>query len=463
VDARAAVRLAEAWIAKQIGANQQVLENEHDYYYSRWDPLFAGETDSSTIMMEKGLNIEQVEVDFSADVGRLGDLTVTLVSPGGSESILLDRVGRKNTADNLPATDTGSAISGDFNYTFMSTHHRGEDSGGNWQLAVKDASNGLPVRLNSWSLRLFGNKLSANDTYFYTDEFAVQAGEQTTRSLLDDAVNGTKGGRNTLHMAAISGDIEANLATGKVKLGRARLTIRSPETIHNLISGDGDDNLIAGGGHSLLDGGQGRNILTGGAGKDLFVVRRRANGSDEIINFDASNGETIHLVGFSGLQFSELRINKRLSDVVISLPDKQRIILKNRQVDALGPQHFVFQDRFNAPASYVDSQISIETPIPAAPGQIGIVLNGGGGGVSLRGGPNGKMIASLVGKVYQREDATPSVFVVAQQEGRSDFGNAVRGFRQGIDKMPHSQLKCNKKVGHYAACKCVKNTSFGER
>jgi hypothetical protein len=29
--------------------------------------------------------------------------------------------------------------------------------------------------------------------------------------------------------------------------------------------------------------------------------------------------------------------------------------------------------------------------------------------------------------------------------------------------MPHSQLKCNKKVGHYAACKCVKNTSFGER
>ncbi|MEY4475273.1 MAG: hypothetical protein RL248_1040, partial [Pseudomonadota bacterium] len=440
VDARAAVRLAEAWIAKQIGANQQVLENEHDYYYSRWDPLFAGETDSSTIMMEKGLNIEQVEVDFSADVGRLGDLTVTLVSPGGSESILLDRVGRKNTADNLPATDTGSAISGDFNYTFMSTHHRGEDSGGNWQLAVKDASNGLPVRLNSWSLRLFGNKLSANDTYFYTDEFAVQAGEQTTRSLLDDAVNGTKGGRNTLHMAAISGDIEANLATGKVKLGRARLTIRSPETIHNLISGDGDDNLIAGGGHSLLDGGQGRNILTGGAGKDLFVVRRRANGSDEIINFDASNGETIHLVGFSGLQFSELRINKRLSDVVISLPDKQRIILKNRQVDALGPQHFVFQDRFNAPASYVDSQISIETPIPAAPGQIGIVLNGGGGGVSLRGGPNGKMIASLVGKVYQREDATPSVFVLAQQEGRSDFGNAVRGFRHGIDKIDLSAV-----------------------
>ncbi len=27
----------------------------------------------------------------------------------------------------------------------------------------------------------------------------------------------------------------------------------------------------------------------------------------------------------------------------------------------------------------------------------------------------------------------------------------------------HSQSKRNKTVGHYAACKCVKNTSFGER
>jgi putative hydrolase len=33
----------------------------------------------------------------------------------------------------------------------------------------------------------------------------------------------------------------------------------------------------------------------------------------------------------------------------------------------------------------------------------------------------------------------------------------------GFHEPPHSQLKCNKKVGHYAACKCVKNTSFGER
>lgn len=438
VDARAAVRLAETWIPQQTGANQQVLENSYDY--PAGGRLSAGEANDSYLTLADGLNVEQVEVDFSANVGRLGDLTVRLVSPGGSESILVDGVGRKKSADSPHATDTGSTLAGDFNYTFMSTHHRGENSGGIWRLAVKDASNGLPIRLNSWSLRLFGNNLSADDTYFYTDEFADQAARQPARMLLDDAVNGTVGGRNTLNMAAISGDIKANLAGGNVALGGANLIIRSPETIHNLISGDGDDHLTAAGGNSLLDGGRGRNVLTGGAGKDAFVVRQRANGRDEIINFDANKGEAIHLVGFSGLKFSELELMQLRTDTRISLPDKQSIIIKNRQVNTFGPQNFVFQNTFSAPVGYVNSTVLINDSAPAEPEQMGIMLNGGASGISLTVGENGKMIASLAGTVYQRKDAEPGVFVVLQQEGTSGFGNAVRGFRHGIDKIDLSAV-----------------------
>lgn len=438
VDARAALRLAETWIPQQTGANQQVLENSYEYWH--WGQLSAGETDSSYLTLGDSLNVEQVEVDFSANVGRLGDLTVRLVSPGGSESILLDRVGRKNTANGPHTTDTGSTISGDFNYTFMSTHHRGEKSGGNWQLVVKDASKGLPVRLNSWSLRLFGNKLNADDTYFYTDEFAAQVEEQPARALLDDAVNGTVGGRNTLNMAAISGDVVANLARGNAKLGGANLALRSPEAIHNLFSGDGDDSLTAGGGGSLLDGGRGKNVLTGGTGKDAFVVRQRANGRDEIINFDAKNGETIHLVGFSGLKFSELELMQLRSDTRISLPDKQSIIIKNRQVNTFRPQNFVFQNTFSAPVGYVDSTVLINGSVPAEPEQMGIMLNGGASGVRLTLGEKGKMIASLAGTVYQRKDAEPGVFVVVPQEEQSDYRNTVRGFRHGIDKIDLSAV-----------------------
>ncbi|MET4862481.1 hypothetical protein [Morganella morganii] len=34
--------------------------------------------------------------------------------------------------------------------------------------------------------------------------------------------------------------------------------------------------------------------------------------------------------------------------------------------------------------------------------------------------------------------------------------------KEGIE-LPHSHSKCNKTEGAYAACKCVKNTSFGVR
>lgn len=432
VDARAAVRLAESWSSKNTYTNQQSLEKSH--HYDAWKRLYAGGVDTSSITMTSGLNVEQVEVDFSANVGRLGDLTVKLISPSGSESILLDRAGKKPAVND---DDMGSALSGEFNYTFMSTHHRGEVSTGQWKLAVKDAKNGLPVKLNSWSLRLFGHKAGADDVYFYTDEFAAQVAEQPTRAILTDAVNGVPGGRNTLNTAAMSGDVKANLITGEANLGGTTLTIRSPQTIHNIVSGDGNDVLTAGRNNGLLDGGRGRNTLVGGAGKEIFVVRKRPQGHDRIINFEADNGEVIHLVGFAEKKFSELRLKQRRGDVQIKLADGQIIIIGDQQVSVLQAHHFNFQDTFTAPAHYVDSSELVDKPVRQP---TDILLNGGGGGVTLRTNAQGKMVASLLGSVYQRDNAEPSTFVVVHQEGQSDYHNTVRGFRHGIDKIDLSAI-----------------------
>lgn len=432
VDARAAVRLAESWSSKNTDANQQSLEKSH--HYARWQRLYAGGVDTSSITMTSGLNVEQVEVDFSANVGRLGDLTVKLISPSGSASILLDRAGKKPAVND---DDMGSALSGEFNYTFMSTHHRGEASTGQWELAVKDAKNGLPVKLNSWSLRLFGHKAGVDDVYFYTDEFAAQVAEQPTRASLNDAVNGVAGGRNTLNTAAMSGDVKVNLMTGEANLGGTTLTIRSPQTIHNIVSGDGNDVLTAGRNNSLLDGGRGRNTLVGGAGKEIFVVRKRPQGHDRIINFAPDKGEVIHLVGFAGKEFSELQLRQRRGDVQIKLADGQIIIIGDQQVSVLQAHHFNFQDTFTAPAHYVDSSELVDKPVRQP---TDILLNGGGGGVTLRTNAQGKMVASLSGSVYQRDNAEPSTFVVIQQEGQSDYRNTVRGFRHGIDKIDLSAV-----------------------
>ncbi|MCZ3003984.1 hypothetical protein NYY90_20600, partial [Acinetobacter baumannii] len=69
-----------------------------------------------------------------------------------------------------------------------------------------------------------------------------------------------------------------------------------------------------------------------------------------------------------------------------------------------------------------------------------ILLNGGGGGITLRTNAQGKMVASLSGSVYQRNNAEPSTFVVVHQEGQSDYRNTVRGFRHGIDKIDLSAV-----------------------
>jgi subtilisin-like proprotein convertase family protein len=438
VDARSAVRLAESWIGKHTDANQQAISAYHDW---AGESLSAGNRVSASVEMDSGMDVEQVEVDFSASVGRLGDLTVTLVSPGGSESILLERAGEKTRGSGADDADTGSNLSGDFNYRFMSTHHRGEHSAGQWRLDVTDANDGLPITLNSWTLRLFGGKQNADDIYFYTDEFVAKAVEQPQRAVLDDAINGTVGGRNTLNAAAISGDVVIDLTHGEANLAGAALTIRAPETIHNLISGEGDDILIAGRHDSLLDGGRGENTLTGGAGKEVFVVRRRKNGRDTILNFETGKGEVIYLVGFAEQEFSQLWLEQFGDDSRIRLPDSQYLLIKNQQVSALGAQHFTFQPGFVAPARYVDSSLidngqSTGRTVPELPG---IVLSGGGGGVTFN-FDDEDMKASLAGKVYQRDGAGATVFVLALQENTLDYQNMLRGFRQGIDKIDVSAM-----------------------
>ncbi|CNF50710.1 putative serine protease [Yersinia bercovieri] len=444
VDARAAVRLAESWTHQRSDANQQVLQAKHQF--STGESLLAGMTRAASVILKGEIEVEQVEVDFSANVGRLGDLTVTLISPNGTQSILLDGA-EKKMADSGDDVDTGSEIAGDFNHTFMSTLQRGEHSGGQWRLVVKNAKNGLPVELKNWSIRLFGNSISRDDTYVYTDEFAALVAQEPTRAFLHDSDDGVVGGRNTLNMSAVAADVKVNLLTGEATLGDAQLTLRSPARIHNLISGDGNDILIAGRQHSVLDGGRGLNVLTGGAGKEIFVVRKRASGSDWIVNFDADRGEVIHLIGFADKRFRALRLKQDGQDVRVQLNDNQHIIVKDREVATLKAHHFHFADTFTPPAGYFDSSIRIDNPQsqptlldkPTAAKQTEIILNGGGGGVSLSFVDN-KMVASLVGKVYQRENAKPSIFVVTPQQGEWRYGNAVQGFRHGIDKIDLSAM-----------------------
>ncbi|UWF47422.1 S8 family serine peptidase [Pseudomonas sp. N3-W] len=430
VDARAAVRLSEAWMTQSTGANEYVYSASSG---ALGKPLAAGATLTSSIAMNAGLNVEHVEIDFDAQVGRLGDLTLKLISPDGTQSVLLNRQGK--VPDGMPgasATDVGSTQSGSFKYTFMSTHDFGERSAGNWVLQVTDSASGLPVTLNSWALRLYGSKATADDTYFYTDEYLKSVVGHANRAVLDDAVNGVAGGRNTLNAAAVSGDTSVNLLTGVASIGGAALTVKNPSGIQNIVTGDGNDTLVAGNADAMLDGGRGINTLTGGAGKDFFVVHRRDAGSDTINNFDAARGEIVDLVGFAGKKFTDLQLTQQGADVKVDLGKGQSIVLKNQALASITAANFKFQDSFVAPTAYVNSDASAVKP---QEGLGTVVLNGGAKGVMYSSDAQGKMVASLSGTIYSHDSATSDVFVVAAQPAAKDYSNVLRGFRHGVDKI----------------------------
>ncbi|GAB6852805.1 hypothetical protein JCM10599A_66090 [Paraburkholderia kururiensis] len=429
VDARAAVRLAETWMTQSTGANEKVYSAASG---TLGQTIQAGGTITSAIAMQSGLNVEHVEVDLSATVGRLGDLVVTLVAPDGTRSVLLNREGVIPAGSpGASPTDVGNTTSGLFQYTFMSTHDWGETSAGNWTLQVSDATTGLPVTLNNWSLRLYGSTTTTDHTYYYTDEYAAAVAANANAAVLDPLVNGT-GGRNTIDAAAVSGDTSINLPTGTASIGGTALTIRNAGQIQNLIGGDGNDTLVANNADAMLDGGRGNNSLTGGTGKDLFVVHARANGLDTIVNFNVANGEQIDLVGFKGRQFKDLTFTQQGSNVVVGLGNGQTVVLLNQTVSALTSWQFVFQDTFVAPPAYVNSGQTGTTP-PA--GADTIAMHGGFTGVSLNGST-----ATLSGTVYTHDAASIDVFVVEPQPGATNFSNALQGFRHGVDKIDVSRL-----------------------
>lgn len=435
VDARAAVRLAESWMTQSTAANKYVYSASSD---KLGKTLAAGKTLTSSIAMQAGLNIEHIEIDFDADVGRLGDLTLKLISPDGTQSVLLDRQGKIPTGmPGASTSDKGSSQSGSFRYRFMSTHDFAENSAGNWTLQMTSESSGLPVTLKSWSLRLYGSKSTPDNTYFYTDEYAQLVSDQASRAILDDTVNGVVGGRNTLNAAAVAKDTSVNLLTGVASIGGRELNINRPAEIQNIITGDGNDTLVAGKMDALLNGGRGNNSLTGGEGKDFFVVHRRAAGSDVIGNFEAVRGEIVNLVGFGGKKFTDLRLTQQGEDVKVDLGDRQSVTLKKQTVAGISAKNFNFQPTFVAPATYTSSHAAA-IQSQAALGTV--LLKGGGDGIHFNLDAQGQMKFSLAGTIYSRDSAASDVFVVEAQQGINDYQNALRGFRHGIDKIDLRQV-----------------------
>ncbi|MEA3194555.1 MAG: hypothetical protein QOD26_2888, partial [Betaproteobacteria bacterium] len=359
VDARAAVRLAETWTRQSTIANEVSVSG----FVNGGNFAIPDDGGTNYVIapfnnMAAGVVVEHAEVTVNLTHQQAGDLIIKLISPTGTESILMNRPGKApGSAASVRGDTTFAGSSTLSSYTFMSTRDWGELSGGNWTVQIIDAATGQTGTVGSVSLTLSGRTATSDDTFVYTDEYASVAGS-SGRSTLADAGSG----RDTINASAVTGATTINLATGSASIGGTGLTISSPGSIENVFTGDGNDAITGNSAANLLGAGRGSNTLTGGSGLDVFVVQRRTNASDTITDFDAAGGERILLANFDGKQFSDLGFTQQGANVSVSLGDGQTLTLNNTTVAALGTGHFEFQESFQAPRSYVDSGVTLGLP-----------------------------------------------------------------------------------------------------
>ena len=279
IDATGAVRLSETWDLQSTRANEQVVSGSS----SPSAAIPNGGSVSDTITIGTGLNIDHVEVSISITHNHIGDLIVKLVSPDGTESVIVNRPGKTPTS----STDTGLTTD-NINFTFSSTNHWGETGVGTWTIIVEDQGPGGTGFLNGWTLNLYGDTLTGDDLYVYNDEYgSFTAPEDAGRRTLED-----NGGNDTLNAASVTSDILLDLSPGGGgTLAGNSFSFEASTVIENIILGDGNDNVLGNDVGNYIWGARGDDILDGSAGNDTMGGGR---GDDNI-----DGGADLDLVLFS--------------------------------------------------------------------------------------------------------------------------------------------------------------------
>lgn len=293
VDAHAAVRLAESWDRQSTAANEQVVSAASTPILAILDN--ATVTDSITIT--DPIDLQWVEVDILIDHSYIGDLVITLTSPDGTSSTLVNRPGKSSS-------NTWGTSQDDINFVLTSARHWGEDATGTWTLSISDHFAADDGTLFFWSLNLYGDALTGNNDYVYTDEYGTFAAADASRRELSDS-----GGSDRINAAALTAGALIDLNAGNAgSIAGQAFSIAAGTLIEDVIGGDGGDTLtgnaaandISGArGDDVLTGGDGNDTLSGGAGSDRFIYAA-GDGDDLLTDFDTLS-DVLVLDGIGGI------------------------------------------------------------------------------------------------------------------------------------------------------------------
>jgi Ca2+-binding RTX toxin-like protein len=275
IDAAAAVRMAETW--------HSVYEKLSSTFSSAASTaLLDNGTKTLNFNINDDLKIEHVMLHLELKHERWTDLVVTLVSPSGTRSVVLDRVGFRDGKlylDN-PANETK------FDQDLMSVHFRGENSAGTWQLIIQDKAYGKTgtSEINA-SLEVLGSDESILKRYFLTDDYMGGWVLNPTQNISSE-LNASALSKNTRIDLSGATSSTVNSAVFNVSAGIDTLvsgggndTLIGGNSNETIFGAQGNDSINGGAGHDKLVGGAGNDSLYGGSGQDLLIS---GNGSDSV-------------------------------------------------------------------------------------------------------------------------------------------------------------------------------------
>jgi subtilisin-like proprotein convertase family protein/endonuclease/exonuclease/phosphatase family metal-dependent hydrolase len=145
IDARAAVSMALTWT--NLGAQSSYAAAQSNIAASITDNSASGVTRTFSLS-NLNMRVEHATLQVDITHANRGDLTVLLISPNNTTSVLAELHG-----------DTGNDYD---HWTFMSVRNWGESAAGTWTVKVADRRAANAGTLNSLRLEIFGTQIASN-------------------------------------------------------------------------------------------------------------------------------------------------------------------------------------------------------------------------------------------------------------------------------------------------------------
>ena len=262
VNAYNAVRMAEVWSlfnpVAAISANEQRAASGFVTLGGAGGlavPDNSSTGISFTLTVDEAILVEHVALTLDLDSDRIGDIRVVLISPEGTEVVVV-----------LNSFQVRAAVDGRWIYGIEGL--RGELSVGTWTVKITDLRSGGLTTVLGASLDVYGAADGIDDVHHITDEFAVMAANDGSRAVLAD----TNGGTDWLDFATVAGSVGLSLMSGEAFAVDSQVwgSLSGDSSFENAVTGDGNDSVMGNDGGNALYGMRGDDAMSGGIGADLL-------------------------------------------------------------------------------------------------------------------------------------------------------------------------------------------------